>query len=133
MWAEPATNAFDVRHEARHEHNLAKSGWQQHDLRRYGRQEILDHGLRISTAFLKVQSAGRSSDGPPVARGPGEGYGGAWSLQVNASETEDGALASAGGFANIYWYFGDLAASSGEAGHDNLEVLGPPSIDVRFL
>jgi mannosyl-oligosaccharide glucosidase len=133
MWAEPASQEFDVRHEARHEHNLAKIGWQQHDLRRYGRQEILDHGLRISAAFLKVKSTGRSSGGTSVARDPGQGYGGAWSLQVNASEAEDGALARAGGFANLYWYFGDLAASSGELELDNLEVMGPPSIDVRLL
>jgi mannosyl-oligosaccharide glucosidase len=131
MWGEPGANGFDVRHEARHEHDLAKFGWERHDLRHYGRQVIIDHGLQISTAFMKVSSAGRLPNGALQARLPGEGYGGAWNLQMNASEAEDGALGNAGGFAILYFYFGDLTASANTPGHSSLEAFGPPSIDVR--
>ena len=72
MWADMSSlsKRFDIRHVARDEDNLETYTWVRHDLRTFGRQELLDRGVLLQTSLLKS---------------PSSGYGGDWSLRINAS------------------------------------------------
>ena len=119
MWSEPvATAAADVRHEARNEHALAKFGWRRHNLRRFGEQEVLDKGLRITTAFVKPGGGVRRA---------GHGYGGGWALQINASEVQAGSLDAVDGMVSVFWYLGHNGGGSSVSAS---EVT--PSVQVRL-
>lgn len=117
MWSEPvAAASADVRHEARNEHGLSKFGWRRHDLRRFGEQEALDRGLRVTTAFVKLS-------GGDTQRA-GRGYGGGWALQVNASEAVPGGLDAVDGMVSLFWYLGH------SGGNAEVYAGATPSVQV---
>ena len=141
MWGSPdAQSPLDIRHEARNEDNLQRFGWRRHDLRSYGEQTIVDGSLQIDTAFVKTrrqalppdaasnEQANRrehESSEEQKQQGVAEwGYGGRWTLRVNASEVGTGALADVSDMATLYVYLGDLheGATLHVPGQLNLKV-----------
>ena len=49
---------YFLRHVCQDSDELSKYGWEDHNGRDYGRQELTDHGLQLTTSFLKEKGEG---------------------------------------------------------------------------
>ncbi len=86
MWVDPGRpDALDaLRHEARQEDGLRRYGWAAHDGAAFGRQELADRGMRLTTAWVKrsecdgTDAAGSKSSAAACA--PGRD----WAARVSA-------------------------------------------------
>jgi mannosyl-oligosaccharide glucosidase len=59
-----------LRHVCRHEDDLGTYGWKKHNGRDYGHQVLDDHGIVLTTEFLK-------------SKGGDSGYGGDWAVRID--------------------------------------------------
>ncbi|KAG0605933.1 hypothetical protein M758_9G099500 [Ceratodon purpureus] len=73
MWLGVKDNRYSLRHTCEEGDKLTRYAWVRHDGATYGRQEIVDQGLGITTSFLKHQD-------------PESGYGGDWAVRVQVVE-----------------------------------------------
>jgi mannosyl-oligosaccharide glucosidase len=71
MWVGVKNGQYFLRHVCQDSDELSKYGWEDHNGRDYGRQELTDHGLQLTTSFLKD-------------KGEGSGYGGDWAVRLDA-------------------------------------------------
>lgn len=70
MWIGVKDGSNHLRHVCRHEDELSAYGWIKHNGRDYGHQVLVDHGLILTTEFLK-------------SNGDGSGYGGDWAVRID--------------------------------------------------
>lgn len=71
MWLGMKNGQFFPRHFCQDSDDLKRYGWIDHNGRDYGRQELVDRGLKLTTSFIKM-------------KGHGSGYGGDWAVRVEA-------------------------------------------------
>ncbi|KAF5754140.1 putative mannosyl-oligosaccharide glucosidase [Helianthus annuus] len=69
MWLGIKDGRYFMRHVCQDADDLQTYGWNKHNGRDYGHQVIIDHGMTLTTSFLK-------------SKGNGSGYGGDWAVQV---------------------------------------------------
>uniref|UniRef100_A0A1D1XWE2 Mannosyl-oligosaccharide glucosidase n=1 Tax=Anthurium amnicola TaxID=1678845 RepID=A0A1D1XWE2_9ARAE len=94
MWIGIKDGQYHLRHVCQDSDDLKTYGWIDHNGRDYGRQVLVDHGLKLTTSFLK-------------AKGHGSGYGGDWTVRVEA-ENEKSTLDEAEWMAtNLFFYISD--------------------------
>lgn len=90
MWSLATMQSWQhIRHAARGEDRLQEFGWNRHNLRSYGEQNITDGVVKLTTQFLKQPSAG---------------YGGDWALRVNVTGTGSQDTRER---VSLYFYIGD--------------------------
>ncbi|KMZ58741.1 Mannosyl-oligosaccharide glucosidase [Zostera marina] len=70
MWISKKDGQYHLRHMCQDSDGLKSYGWLEHNGRDYGRQFLVDHGLMLTTSFLK-------------SKGADSGYGGDWAVRVN--------------------------------------------------
>lgn len=73
MWLGTKNGQYFLRHVCQDSDELSIYGWTDHNGRDYGRQVLIDHGLSLTTSFLKE-------------RGKGSGYGGDWAVRLEAQD-----------------------------------------------
>ncbi|CAM6105240.1 unnamed protein product [Calypogeia fissa] len=73
MWIGTTDGSYALRHTCEEGDKLSRYGWLRHDGATYGRQELLDQGLLVSTSFLK-------------SKDEGSGYGGDWAVRIRAED-----------------------------------------------
>ena len=71
MWIGVKNGQYFLRHVCQDSDELSKYGWEDYNGRDYGRQELTDHGLQLTTSFLKEKREG-------------SGYGGDWAVRLDA-------------------------------------------------
>ena len=72
MWIGLKNGQYFLRHVCQDSDELSTYGWIAHNGRDYGHQVLVDHGLFLTTSFLKE-------------KGEGSGYGGDWAVRLNAN------------------------------------------------
>lgn len=72
MWFDPQTTE-NIRHNAQERDGLSKYGWEAHDGRSFGRQELYDRDVHLTTSWAKRQCLGC-------------GNGGDWAVKLNAEQ-----------------------------------------------
>ncbi|WCJ38747.1 Mannosyl-oligosaccharide glucosidase GCS1 [Euphorbia peplus] len=78
MWIGIKDGRYFMRHVCQDADELSKYGWTEHNGRDFGRQVLVDQGLRLETSFLKSKSEG-------------SGYGGDWAVRIDVqSDKSDG-------------------------------------------
>ncbi|BBN11838.1 mannosyl-oligosaccharide glucosidase [Marchantia polymorpha subsp. ruderalis] len=104
MWLGVKDGRYAIRHTCEESDKLARYGWLRHDGSTYGRQELLDQGVTLTTSFLKSWE-------------DGSGYGGDWAVRIkveaeNATESsqEDGQPKSRS--TSIFFYIAEEAGRS---------------------
>jgi len=70
MWIGVKDGKYHLRHFCRHEDDLSTYGWTRHNGRDFGHQVLVDHGMTLTTGFLKSKEEG-------------SGYGGDWAVRIN--------------------------------------------------
>ncbi|XP_071696005.1 mannosyl-oligosaccharide glucosidase GCS1-like [Rutidosis leptorrhynchoides] len=71
MWLGVKDGRYFMRHVCQDADDLQKYGWNKHNGRDYGHQVVIDHGMTLTTSFLK-------------SKVDGSGYGGDWAFRVGA-------------------------------------------------
>ncbi|CAJ1935655.1 unnamed protein product [Sphenostylis stenocarpa] len=69
MWIAVKDSKYHLRHVCKHEDDLSTYGWTMHNGRDFGHQVLVDHGMTLTTGFLKSKEEG-------------SGYGGDWTVRV---------------------------------------------------
>lgn len=72
MWIGLKNGQYFLRHVCQDSDELSTFGWTAHNGRDYGRQVLVDHGLFLTTSFLKE-------------KGESSGYGGDWAVRLDAN------------------------------------------------
>jgi mannosyl-oligosaccharide glucosidase len=70
MWIGVKDGNNHLRHVCKHEDDLSAYGWGKHNGRDYGHQVLVDHGMILTTEFLK-------------SKGDNSGYGGDWAVRID--------------------------------------------------
>jgi len=70
MWIVMKDNRYHLRHVCKHEDNLSTYGWTKHNGRDFGHQVLVNHGMTMTSGFLK-------------SKVEGNGYGGDWTVRIN--------------------------------------------------
>jgi hypothetical protein len=71
MWIVVKDGSNHLRHVCRQEDALSAYGWTKHNGRDYGHQVLVDHGMILTTKFIK-------------SKGESSGYGGDWAVRIDA-------------------------------------------------
>lgn len=69
MWLGIKDGRYFMRHVCQDADDLQTYGWNKHNGRDYGHQVLIDHGMTLTTSFLK-------------SKVDGSGYGGDWAFRV---------------------------------------------------
>ena len=72
MWIGLKNGQYFLRHVCQDSDELSTFGWTAHNGRDYGHQALVDHGLFLTTGFIKD-------------KGEGSGYGGDWAVRLDAN------------------------------------------------
>ncbi|XP_068667397.1 mannosyl-oligosaccharide glucosidase GCS1 [Aristolochia californica] len=94
MWIGVKDGQYHMRHVCQASDDLSTYGWTHHNGRDYGKQVLVDHGLTLTTSFLK-------------AKMKGSGYGGDWAVRVDAQSDESRFDEETRGAAHLFFYLGD--------------------------
>ena len=71
MWVGMQNGQLALRHVCQDSDTVKRYGWIEHNGRDYGRQEIVDLGIKLTTSFVKTKERG-------------SGYGGDWAVKIEA-------------------------------------------------
>uniref|UniRef100_A0A7I4A5H3 Mannosyl-oligosaccharide glucosidase n=1 Tax=Physcomitrium patens TaxID=3218 RepID=A0A7I4A5H3_PHYPA len=102
MWLGVKDNRYSLRHTCEEGDKLTRYAWVRHDGATYGRQEIIDQGLAITTSFMKHED-------------PKSGYGGDWAVRVAVAEKKrhkEGEQIKTPRQVSLFFYIADEAGSS---------------------
>ncbi|KAI3832129.1 hypothetical protein MKX03_001491 [Papaver bracteatum] len=100
MWIGVKDGRYVMRHICEDSDELSKYGWTHHNGRDYGRLVMVDHGMTLTTDFLKV-------------KGDGCGYGGDWAVRIDAQHDKSK-------LEEELWDIGDWELHTDSA--DNMEI-----------
>ncbi|KAL6840416.1 hypothetical protein ACP4OV_030226 [Aristida adscensionis] len=117
MWIGLKNGQYFLRHVCQDSDELGKYGWAAHNGRDYGRQVLDDHGLFLTTSFLKE-------------KGEGSGYGGDWSVRLDAnnerlSEAQESST-------HMFFYIADESGKSITMGSHEPSSGGPVLLASGF-
>nr|XP_010929770.1 mannosyl-oligosaccharide glucosidase GCS1 [Elaeis guineensis] len=91
MWIGIKNGQYFLRHACQDSDELSTYGWTDHNGRDYGRQVLVDHGMSITTSFLKEKDKG-------------SGYGGDWAVRLDVQNKESMLDEST---VHLFFYIGD--------------------------
>ncbi|VAH68854.1 unnamed protein product [Triticum turgidum subsp. durum] len=94
MWLDMRNGQYSLRHTCQDFDKLIKHGWEAHNGRDYGRQELIDHALRLTTSFLKE-------------KGEGSGYGGDWVVRLDAQDKRSSLSEAQQSATHLFFYIAD--------------------------
>ncbi|KAL8201349.1 hypothetical protein R6Q57_012688 [Mikania cordata] len=107
MWLGIKDGRYFMRHICQDADDLQTYGWTKHNGRDYGHQVLIDHGLTLTTSFLK-------------SKVNGSGYGGDWAVQVGVqSEKLSEDVPDA---AHIFFYIADEGQNAISLGRSVSEI-----------
>uniref|UniRef100_A0A0E0JSX2 Mannosyl-oligosaccharide glucosidase n=1 Tax=Oryza punctata TaxID=4537 RepID=A0A0E0JSX2_ORYPU len=99
MWIGAKNGQYFLRHVCQDSDELSTYGWTDHNGRDYGRQVLVDHGLLLTTSFLKE-------------KGEGSGYGGDWAVRLNAKTDGPSLSEDQESTTHLFFYIADEAGNS---------------------
>uniref|UniRef100_A0ACD5XGZ3 Uncharacterized protein n=1 Tax=Avena sativa TaxID=4498 RepID=A0ACD5XGZ3_AVESA len=99
MWIGVKNGQYFLRHVCQDSDELSKYGWADHNGRDYGRQELTDHGLQLTTSFLKQ-------------KGEGSGYGGDWAVRLDAKSEGSSLSGAQESTTHLFFYIADESGKS---------------------
>ncbi|KAL2343448.1 hypothetical protein Fmac_004733 [Flemingia macrophylla] len=116
MWIVVKDGRYHLRHVCRHEDNLSTYGWTKHNGRDFGNQVLVDHGMTLTTGFLKSKEEG-------------SGYGGDWAVRINVQVDKVDASRSKrneefGRGAQLFFYLADEGGNALNLSTKNLNIRG---------
>ncbi|KAG5058005.1 hypothetical protein GLYMA_05G146400v4 [Glycine max] len=109
MWIVVKDGRYHLRHVCKHEDNLSTYGWTKHNGRDFGHQVLVDHGMAITTGFLK-------------SKVEGSGYGGDWAVRINVQIDKSKWNVEFGRGAQLFFYLADEAGNALNLSRKNLNV-----------
>lgn len=112
MWIGVKNGQYFLRHVCQDSDELSTYGWSDHNGRDYGRQELVDHGLLLTTSFLKV-------------KGEGSGYGGDWAVRLDANHERSSLSEAEESTTHLFFYIADEAGKSITMGSHEPSSRGP--------
>ncbi|KAK7399994.1 hypothetical protein VNO78_11192 [Psophocarpus tetragonolobus] len=99
MWIVVKDGTYHLRHVCKHEDNLTTYGWTKHNGRDFGHQVLVDHGVTLTTEFLKSKEEG-------------SGYGGDWAVRINVQIDESKWNEEFGKGAQLFFYLAEEGGSA---------------------
>ncbi|MCL7038478.1 hypothetical protein MKW94_002441 [Papaver nudicaule] len=109
MWIGVKDGRYVMRHICEDSDELSRYGWTHHNGRDFGRQVIVDHGMTLTTDFLKV-------------KGEGSGYGGDWAVRIDAQHDKSKLDEELWGTGHFFFYVADEEGNSLRLGRDKLDT-----------
>lgn len=94
MWIGVTNGRYSMRHICQDSDELEKYGWSQHNGRDYGHQVVDDHGMTLTTTFLKSKERG-------------SGYGGDWVVRVEVNHDKSGLEEDVAKPVHLFFYVAD--------------------------
>ncbi|TKW18493.2 hypothetical protein SEVIR_5G437000v4 [Setaria viridis] len=99
MWIGLKNGQYFLRHVCQDSDELSTYGWTAHNGRDYGHQMLVDHGLLLTTSFLKE-------------KGEGSGYGGDWAVRLGANSERSSLNDAQGSTTHLFFYIADESGKS---------------------
>ncbi|CAL5214028.1 unnamed protein product [Lathyrus oleraceus] len=109
MWIGVKDGSNHLRHVCRHEDELSAYGWIKHNGRDYGHQVLVDHGLILTTEFLK-------------SNGDGSGYGGDWTVRIDVQIDKSKWNEEFGKGGQLFFYLADEGGNVLDVGREKLNI-----------
>ncbi|KAK2438021.1 mannosyl-oligosaccharide glucosidase [Trifolium repens] len=109
MWIGVKDGSNHLRHVCKHEDDLSAYGWGKHNGRDYGHQVLVDHGMILTTEFLK-------------SKGDNSGYGGDWAVRIDVQVDKSKWNEEFGRDAQLFFYLADEGGNVLDLGRENLKV-----------
>ncbi|CAL5214030.1 unnamed protein product [Lathyrus oleraceus] len=109
MWIGVKDGRYHLRHVCRHEDDLSTYGWKKHNGRDYGHQVLVDHGMILTTEFLKSKS-------------DGSGYGGDWAVRIDVQIDKSKWNEEFGKGGQLFFYLADEGGNVLDVTQDNLNI-----------
>lgn len=109
MWIGVKDGKYHLRHFCRHEDDLSTYGWTRHNGRDFGHQVLVDHGMTLTTGFLKSKEEG-------------SGYGGDWAVRINVQIDKSKWNEEFGSGAQLFFYLADEAGNALDVSRENLNI-----------
>ncbi|CAK8578389.1 unnamed protein product [Lathyrus sativus] len=109
MWIGVKDGSNHLRHVCKHEDELSAYGWIKHNGRDYGHQVLVDHGLILTTEFLK-------------SNGDGSGYGGDWAVRINVQIDKSKWNEEFGKGGQLFFYLADEGGNVLNVGREKLSI-----------
>ncbi|KAL5175253.1 Mannosyl-oligosaccharide glucosidase GCS1 [Glycine soja] len=109
MWIGVKDGKYHLRHVCRHEDDLSTYGWTRHNGRDFGHQVLVDHGMTLTTEFLKSKEEG-------------SGYGGDWAVRINMQIDKSKWNEGFGRGAQLFFYLADEAGNALDVSRENLNI-----------
>ncbi|KAI3908182.1 hypothetical protein MKW98_029483 [Papaver atlanticum] len=94
IWIGVKDGKYVIRHVCEDSDEISKYGWTHHNGRDYGNQVIVDHGMTLTTEFLKTKEDGC-------------GYGGDWALRIDAQIDKDNLDEELWGTGHLFFYLAE--------------------------
>lgn len=108
MWIGVKDGRYHLRHVCRHEDDLSTYGWKKHNGRDYGHQVLVDHGMILTTEFLK-------------SKGDDSGYGGDWAVRIDVQVDKSKWNEEFGRGAQLFFYLADEGGNVLDVSRENLD------------
>ncbi|KAL5055444.1 hypothetical protein RYX36_036126 [Vicia faba] len=109
MWIGVKDGSNHLRHVCRHEDGLSAYGWTKHNGRDYGHQVLVDHGLILTTEFLK-------------SNGDSSGYGGDWAVRIGVQIDKSRWNEEVGQGGQLFFYLADEGGNVLDVGREKLNI-----------
>lgn len=109
MWIGVKDGRYHLRHVCRHEDDLSTYGWKKHNGRDYGHQVLVDHGMILTTEFLKSKS-------------DGSGYGGDWAVRIDVQIDKSKWNEEFGKGGQLFFYLADEGGNVLDVTQENLNI-----------
>lgn len=109
MWIGVKDGRYHLRHVCRHEDDLSTYGWKKHNGRDYGHQVLVDHGIILTTEFLK-------------SKGDDSGYGGDWAVRIDVQVDKSKWNEEFGRGAQLFFYLADEGGNVLDVSRENLDI-----------
>ncbi|KEH20572.1 mannosyl-oligosaccharide glucosidase [Medicago truncatula] len=109
MWIGVKDGSNHLRHVCRQEDALSAYGWTKHNGRDYGHQVLVDHGMILTTEFIK-------------SKGEGSGYGWDWAVRIDVQIDKSKWNEDFGRDAQLFFYLADEGGNVLDAGRENLNI-----------
>ncbi|CAI8616993.1 unnamed protein product [Vicia faba] len=109
MWIGVKDGSNHLRHVCRYEDGLSAYGWTKHNGRDYGHQVLVDHGLILTTEFLK-------------SNGDGSGYGGDWAVRIGVQIDKSRWNEEVGQGGQLFFYLADEGGNVLDVGREKLNI-----------
>ncbi|CAJ2677586.1 mannosyl-oligosaccharide glucosidase GCS1-like protein [Trifolium pratense] len=109
MWIGVKDGRYHLRHVCRQEDDLSTYGWKKHNGRDYGHQVLHDHGIILTTEFLK-------------SKGEDSGYGGDWAVRIDVQVDKSKWNEEFGKGAQLFFYLADEGGNVLDVSRENLNI-----------